>query len=988
MKSRHEKKGKSILVTLLYPMFLVVALQVLVFLFMMVTQNVPDQMEESAYSVLDTTSHAQMNSLYDRLLAARKNLATFEPVIREQILSPALAEFGSIDGMASSQKTMTELSENLVSLIRRGGVTGAFFIMNTEDAQEKAAVYLRDLDPETISTNNGDIMAELGSAGVMKSMGITLDSDWSPRLAVDSDTDLRFYEKPFAAAQSYPDLAAEDLGYWAGNVSLSKNGLTVITYSMPVRDEDYGIVGVLGIEISMNYLRTKLGGEDLNAGGMGGYLIGIREEGEEEIKPIFAGSAYLKSSIGSRQSFGVELVNERLNIYKIADREKEEKLCAMYALKLYNANTPFESEEWLFAGIVQKNVLRRSIRSIENSLLYAGITALAVGILAVLVTGRYFAKPISKLLVNLRNSNPSKPIRLDKLKINEIDELAEAIENLSRDVADYSSRLNQIIEMAGLPIGAIDYNEEEERLRCFGNINKILVFDEENGGREPEDEHEIMNKLREFDRRIIKRSGEESGVEDLMYLAGGKERWVRVTSVRVSKGILFVLLDVTQEMEEKRKIEYERDYDVLTNLLNRRAFKIQAEELLETEEKKGRPIASVMWDLDNLKFINDIYGHDYGDKYIQEAARVFGRLNEYGAVVSRRSGDEFTALLYGRDSVEEYRKLIYDVHSSLSEESFVLPDGKLMKVRASGGIAWFPDDSGDFEGLQKCADFAMYDAKRKEKGSIQEFSQELYHRDKLLVNGSEELNRLLEERDVHYAYQPIVSAVTGEIFAYEALMRPHSTILTSPYEVMRLARAQSKLYHIEQLTWFLALQEFPWDQTGDIKLFVNSVPNTRLTMGDCERLKEQYQDKLHRIVVEMIESEQIDSSCMAFKYEIKEQWECMTALDDFGTGYSTESALLKMQLDFVKVDISMISGIDQDSAKQQLLKSVLEVSKSRNYRVIAEGVETKEEMECLIQMGVDLLQGYYLARPAFVPEGIKQERVEEIRDANRRRQSL
>ena len=143
---------------------------------------------------------------------------------------------------------------------------------------------------------------------------------------------------------------------------------------------------------------------------------------------------------------------------------------------------------------------------------------------------------------------------------------------------------------------------------------------------------------------------------------------------------------------------------------------------------------------------------------------------------------------------------IREVHKLLHSTNFQLPDGKTVKLRASAGVAWYPDNGASYDLLIKYADFAMYSAKNSTKGDIQEFNQDAFQRDELLFSGKEALNHFLDARLARFAFQPIVDARTGEVYAYEALMRPSCEGLKTVSDVMRLVRAQSKLNQIEELT--------------------------------------------------------------------------------------------------------------------------------------------------------------------------------------------
>ncbi|NMA84847.1 MAG: EAL domain-containing protein, partial [Epulopiscium sp.] len=457
--------------------------------------------------------------------------------------------------------------------------------------------------------------------------------------------------------------------------------------------------------------------------------------------------------------------------------------------------------------------------------------------------------------------------------------------------------------------------------------------------------------------------------------------WIRLNIQETHGKILGIIEDVTDEVMEKRKIEYERDHDLLTHLINRRAFQMQVKRQMKKELKIA---AFVMWDLDNLKYINDTYGHDYGDQYIKTAAEVLSEISFCNGIVSRMSGDEFLAFIYGYEGKDEIRSIINKMQENLYNTTIPMPDNNIIRIRASAGIAWYPDDSEDYYELIKYSDFAMYEIKNTIKGNIGEFNKEVYNKKSFLLHSQEELNRFIDEELLEFVFQPIIDAKNGSVFAYEALMRSKMETLKSPLDIIRLARSQSKLHAIEKLTFFKAMEGFKQHEKdfGHARIFINSIPNHILTQKDLQIFEEKYKADLNRLVIEIIESEQLDDKITKKKQDMVTKWNGSIALDDFGSGYNSEIALLVLSPSFIKIDISIIRGIDKDINRQKLLNNLLSYAKDRNIKVIAEGVETKKEMNTLIRFGVDYLQGYYIGRPNKIPQQISEKIVEEIYTAN------
>ena len=443
--------------------------------------------------------------------------------------------------------------------------------------------------------------------------------------------------------------------------------------------------------------------------------------------------------------------------------------------------------------------------------------------------------------------------------------------------------------------------------------------------------------------------------------------------------------DVTAATQERLRIERERDYDVLTGLYNRQAFHRVSHELFQNPERLG-VAALLMMDLDDLKHINDTYGHDWGDHYIQNTGRCIAEHSPPGTVCARLSGDEFLLLFYGYPGREQLREKLEALTRAMQQAVVVLPSGSDLHISISGGVAWYPEDGKDLKTLKKYADFAMYQVKQSRKGQVGDFDIGVYHREEYAAQTQREFLQLLREEQVYYYFQPIFSAQTGRVVAYEALMRVNTPTLTSPSQVMALAHELDRLYDIERITMFHSSEAFEKLQSRglirkDALLFVNSIANVNLNDEDIQEYHRRYPDLLKQLVVEITEQEDLDRACLERKRNIP-GFSGAFALDDYGTGYSNELNLLELSPRYIKIDISIIRGIEKDPDKQQIVSNIVAYAHARSMQILAEGIEDEIQLRKVIDLGVDLLQGYYLCRPAAVPTPIASEALDVIRAAN------
>jgi diguanylate cyclase (GGDEF)-like protein len=380
--------------------------------------------------------------------------------------------------------------------------------------------------------------------------------------------------------------------------------------------------------------------------------------------------------------------------------------------------------------------------------------------------------------------------------------------------------------------------------------------------------------------------------------------------------------------------------------------------------------AVIMLDLDNLKTLNDTYGHDYGDRYIRLTADVLKKFASERTVVARLAGDEFIVFLHGFDGKNSIRSICAQIKSDMNRAFLELPGGSGTAIQISAGIAWYPDDSESAGELMRFADFAMYMVKKTNKGQFREFDFGVYNKHAYLLYNKGEFDDIIENEKLHYTFQPIVDAATGDIFAYEALLRPEGENIQNPSELISLAKAHSRLEQIECITFRRAMEAFtalPAATATDFRIFINTIANQKMPEDIEQLFEDRFRAYLPRVVCEITESEFSNDSVMQHKLLHMREFGMELALDDFGAGYNSESAMLKYPPQYLKIDMTLIKNIHTDADRQSLTRNLIAHGKRFGIRVLAEGVELREEMEYLIGAGIDLLQGYYLCQPMVSP---------------------
>lgn len=326
------------------------------------------------------------------------------------------------------------------------------------------------------------------------------------------------------------------------------------------------------------------------------------------------------------------------------------------------------------------------------------------------------------------------------------------------------------------PIGIYGTRRESTGAFCTEGLYDLLQI--------PQEERLGMHCRREELMALIQSRLTEPFGENIWILRQpGQVRYVLHRSEEREGTVIGTLLDVTREVELRLRAEHERDHDGMTGLMNRAGFFRAAEQLLE----KDREAVLMMVDIDDLKEINDSFGHDAGDRAIRALVDTMKDHLPPEALLCRYAGDEFVALIPMHTENEALEAQLHPVWRLIQRCETETAQGMTFPVRCSAGLCRYPQDTADLRQLVTFADYALYRIKRGDKGHLAFFSRLEYDRGSYMLNGRGDLNQLIRRKAVSYAYQPILDAVTGNTVGWEMLMRPQLPRLRSPEMVMRLA---------------------------------------------------------------------------------------------------------------------------------------------------------------------------------------------------------
>ena len=995
---RRGEKTQPIFRTIFGAMMLVLVAEVLLLIISICVTDVGGRLNQNAKDMLAMQVRNRVGYMQD-LMQNAQDLTDLSDYIDRTTLSMVNTGRLDLDALNTdseqSSALLAAIAPELVNTLRARSVTGIFVVLNTEDLRildvgsGVPGIYLRDLDPDARpSEENADLLIERGSAAVVKALGITTDKSWQPVLRYYGLKGRGFFKEPFLRA--YEDnarLSEEYYGRWTTSAyTISGDDRSAIAYSQPLILPDGTVYGVVGVELLTSYVQEKMPYAELQNEKSGAYFL-VSTTADEDAEEFVVS----KAATSSQDSYALEEPKSMMRCERRADGcwlnlHKRDYYAVAMPISLYSRNAPFSDEHWLLIGAVNSQTLFAFAQNVRHVLTAVVVGTLVLGILSSLLIARKLARPVELLYYEVVDGQEKKKFpELSHTKIRELDCLADALTSLNSELLNNSTKFLRIMDMASVELGGYELRFDTGSVYVTDNFFSLL------GEPQPADCFLSVRRFEETLTRIqLSRPCTTTARGDKL-LTIRKDGQTRYVLLRVTKDWnvqVGLAEDVTAATLERLRIEHERDYDILTGLYNRQAFQRVCGELFEDPQQLGTA-ALLMMDLDNLKHINDTYGHDWGDQYIRRTGQCLRDNTPAGTVCARLSGDEFLVLFHGYRSRDAVREKIDCLTNAMQKSVALLPSGNALHISLSGGIAWYPDDGQDWETLKKYADFAMYQVKHSEKGRVEEFDIGVYNREAYAERTRREFRQLLSNAQVFYCFQPIFSARSGRVVAYEALMRSDLPTLRSPATIMKLAREQGALYEIERITFTKALETFDslcraGSVSGDAMLFVNSIANTCLSHEDGKYINSHWHELCRRMVVEITEEEEIDYEALERKRNAP-GFSGMFALDDYGSGYSNENTLLQLAPRFVKVDITIIRGIDTSPDKQQILRNVVAYAHPRSMKIVAEGVETAAELRTVIELGADLLQGYFLARPAIVPGAIAPEAAGIIQELQRRK---
>ncbi len=429
------------------------------------------------------------------------------------------------------------------------------------------------------------------------------------------------------------------------------------------------------------------------------------------------------------------------------------------------------------------------------------------------------------------------------------------------------------------------------------------------------------------------------------------------------------ILQIKQKRKIEEKIRLVTKYDIVTDLPNRVYFFEKLNKVLKEITINNRKGAIIYINIDNYKVINEFFGNDLGDLTLKVIANLINNCLGEHSELTRLNGDEFAILVYKLNDIEEIKKICSEIYEQLKEPFKIMNNN--IYINVSMGISIFPDNSMDSDELIRFCNFAMCKSKNNEKNTYTIFNNEMsdtYYRETLITI---ELKNAINNNELDVFYQPQIDSSNNQIIGMEALLRWNNNKLgnVSPAEFIPIAEKTGDIIEIGEWVLDNALkQACVWKGKGyrfnTISVNISAIQMRKIDFKkNLLNMCTKYNIPSKFFEIEITESNLIDIC----KEKIETLTELMNsginiAIDDFGTGYSSLNYLINLPINTLKIDKTFVDKI-YNYKNRILIKSIIDLAKSLKYKIVTEGVETKEQLDLLTELGCNIIQGFYFSKP-------------------------
>ena len=545
----------------------------------------------------------------------------------------------------------------------------------------------------------------------------------------------------------------------------------------------------------------------------------------------------------------------------------------------------------------------------------------------------------------------------------EASELLDILEKSSNEIYILDINTAGYLYVNEGAVTKLGYTKEEFYTMRVYDINPFL-----DTKRSEEIKKEMMQKGSALNRTVHKT---KSG---MLYPV---QSYLQIIRYKGADAIIIFDTDITslvaleeKQKEQARMLEYQAHHDALTNLPNRLLFNDRLQQAIYYAQRNNKKFAVLFIDLDRFKQINDSFGHQFGDKVLLEVTNRLKNVIRHEDTLARLGGDEFTVIAKDIHSKEDAKTIATKILEALRVSMKI--NAQEVYTSISIGISIYPDDSKNETNLVKYADSAMYRAKEEGRDNYMFYSSEMTDLayEKVVIENS--LRGAIAEEDFEVFFQPQIDSLSDKIIGVESLVRwMHPELgLIPPARFIDIAEESGLITKIDRIVMDKAMRYFSlWKKGGSTiqKLSLNLAMKQLLEEDFVELVEQKMQE--YDFLPEWLEFEVTESDMMknpVRSIEVLNELHSRgiaIAIDDFGTGYSSLSYLTRLPLDKIKIDRAFIMDIPKNGGSMEIVNTIIVLAKSLQLEVIAEGVETKEQLEFLSKRDCTNIQGYFYSKP-------------------------
>jgi len=637
--------------------------------------------------------------------------------------------------------------------------------------------------------------------------------------------------------------------------------------------------------------------------------------------------------------------------------------------------------------------LNQSVRRVivVGSALTAIVPAVAF-LLAYLLLTRFTAplRPLMEWAREFAHGNWHPRVKLIESGSREIQELNQAFADGSATMRHYIQSLEETREL-------LEYSET--RLRKLVNSMHEILFEldadgriiflnpawqvltgfaaDDSLGKSFSDFLLGEDAIRDFEANALPRLHEKNR-EISLRSADGKHLWMsldadaQTDSAGNFTGIIGTFSDITRSVELNHLLSRYQDElyhlsvtDPLTGLYNRRHFDSQLEVILSDHLPKNMPVCLLLIDLDGFKFINDTYGHPFGDEVLRTTAQLLKQQVRRNDYIARLAGDEFAMVLKNTD-IENATRIAQKLHDRISDTRIPLPVGH-MQLQSSMGVAEAPTHAANAQDLVSAADVALYHSKRGGRNRIEVLSPDISKAVMSIFSQGFQLRNAIEQGHIHPAFQPICNLKNGQPMAYEVLARMRvNGLVIQAKDFITVAEELGLTREVDLHVIGQALLLTPSEHALFLNVDISSFNDKEFVQDLSKLLKPACADG-RSITIEITERETIPlSDGLHQDIQTLRAFGCKLALDDFGSGYSTYNFLNQFRPDYLKIEGSFVRGMLQNEADRKIVTHIHELACSFGMQTIAESVEDAATEHALQEIGICNAQGLFYGAPRLV----------------------